>query len=170
MGQALNASYGPAATGRRATVSRPNDDDLTRAGVEILLDRPRRLMLDAYAFIEYDDKTGRDLIQDMLRLSKEMPQVKAGGRLPMSLMRDLLWASLLEDDPALTREQTSRLLTLRNMIEVLNAMLAALTKALPEAAKAASGERPQQAASEESPSASLPSLSSNGEDTGSSAV
>lgn len=90
-------------------------------GIAIELDRPRTLVCDFNALIEFQRIVGRNPIQ-----GNPLEQVDP------ETIRALLWACLIHEDPDLTLEDVGRMITFRNFTYVANRLIEAWEAALPE--------------------------------------
>jgi len=96
--------------------------DLKDAGVPVLLDKERHLKFDFNAFCEIEEKFGSvEKAFDSLE-GKEFKSI-----------RFLLWVALIHEDESLTEKEAGKLFTLRQLPEVTEAIVEALSKGLPEA-------------------------------------
>src|SRR4029077_10007506 len=94
----------------------------------------------ALAFIKYASETGGDLLNDVRRIGTEL--VAAGkaasgegvGGLgaPIGLMRDILWAGLVDAQPMLKRDDVARMFGFREMEPIMKAITEALRLSMPE--------------------------------------
>lgn len=132
-------------------------DTVLNASVPVTLDgRDYVLRYRAWAFITYLEATGRDLMTDVQEMGAmitagqsdagqadaapplaSVPIGKVFGRL-----RDILWAGLTDAQPDIKRDDVSRMLDLRQLPVVTEAVMGALRLTLPEQAVT---ERPTEA-------------------------
>jgi hypothetical protein len=119
-------------------------DNILSASVPISLDgQEYELRYHAYAFIEYADKCGGDLLHDLRQLGEGLRGLNAGQETdsPVALapllvkVRDLLWAGLIEAHPELTRADVGRLFGFADLGALAPVIMQALTRTLPEASK-----------------------------------
>src|SRR6185503_15901965 len=86
--------------------------------VRIKLDRERILVLDYNAFAEFEDQIGKpwNYYVTLIAKAQELPaeeQVNAALELlGVRVLRALLWAALIHEDPRLTIRQTGELMAL----------------------------------------------------------
>lgn len=128
-------------------------DNILSASVPISLDgREYELRYHAYAFIEYADKCGGDLLADLRGLGEGLRGLKGGEEAPpvalaplLVKVRDVLWAGLIEAQPELTRENVGRLFGFADLGALTPAMMQALTRTLPDAPKQPPPARPTKA-------------------------
>ena len=90
---------------------------------KVTLDRERRLCFDYGAWIRLEEATGRSVVEllDPRYISS------ATG------VRDLLWAGLLHEDPDLTREQVTGMLTIGRLVELQRTIAEAVNASMPDA-------------------------------------
>jgi hypothetical protein len=97
------------------------------------------------AFMRYLKEFKRDIFTDLSRLDVEgsalrnlgsgnLTQTPSGAGLGslFELVRDLLWAGLLEVQPAMTLEDVTNLLDMRSLMPVLPAIAAAVQAGMPQ--------------------------------------
>ena len=94
---------------------------IKKAGTKIMLDRERIISFDFNALVEIEERYG-SLEKGLSRL--ENPKMKD--------IRYLLYLTLKGDDETLTEEKTGKLITLKNMGEVVEALSQSLEESLPE--------------------------------------
>lgn len=92
-----------------------------RAGVEVVLDRPRLLLLNFNALAEIEetfeiDGLDAQAVFDLFKSNK------------VSTLRTLAWIMLKQEDPDLTLEAVGRLITYRVSKDILKAMLLAFSR------------------------------------------
>lgn len=90
--------------------------------VKINLDKPRTLLLDMNAMIEFDNATGLNYLE----FSRNLKNASAKE------LRALLWCMLIHEDKTLTIEQVGALVTKDNMQDVFIALLTAQMINMPE--------------------------------------
>ena len=89
--------------------------------IPIELDKKRNLMLDLNAMVNFEEATGKNVLQgDSL------------NNLSAKDLRALLWACLLHEDKDLTLEQVGGMIHSGNMEAVANKLTAAWEVAMPE--------------------------------------
>jgi hypothetical protein len=124
-------------------------ENLVNPSVEIRLDgQDFILRYRAFAFIQYAQATGGDLLRDVRALGAQLTEfgelAQAGeiaglGSL-FEQVRDILWAGLVDAQPAIARDDVARLFTLADFQPIATAIGAALQAGLPVPKDA--GKRP----------------------------
>lgn len=132
-------------------------DNILGAGVPITLDgQPYELRYHAYAFIQYADAVGGDLLHDLRTLGESLRGFEAAQHdadaPPVALgpllikIRDALWAGLIEAHPDVTRDDVARMFGFSDLNAIAPVMMQAITRTLPDAPQAKT-PRPTRAAS-----------------------
>jgi hypothetical protein len=104
--------------------------------VEIELDRKRQLCFDYNAFAELQDQgydyTDPAFIASLQPIKDRLGFIAKPARPSLKMMRALLWAGLLLDDPTLTPQQVGSLIPLyeRRAAEIFSKVLEAFTLAM----------------------------------------
>ena len=101
---------------------------LPRVRVSVQLDRPRTLVLDFNAYCRVEEVTGISLLVGQEAFSS------------MRMMRAIVWAGLLHEDPTLTLEGVGDLLQEANAEEVLGKIYVAYGLSLPDLDEDEEGE------------------------------
>lgn len=91
--------------------------------IPVQLDRERTLVYDYAAILALEEVAGVNLLQGV-DLNAVFGSAKG--------VRDFLWAGLLHEDPDLTREQVTALLSFDRIVEVGAAITTALNEAMPK--------------------------------------
>jgi hypothetical protein len=110
-----------------------------RGIVEIELDKPRRLRYTLGCLIALEESCGIFLTE--LEGAKKSPR----------LLRDLLWAGLIDEDPGLTREAVGGLVGMAELAGIWNAVTRALGAGLGELTRPDPSGPPQAAGGENPP-------------------
>ena len=100
----------------------------------------------AYAFIQYADAVGGDLLHDLRTLGESLRGFEAAQHdadappvalAPLLLkIRDALWAGLIEAHPDVTRDDVARMFGFSDLNAIAPVMMQAITRTLPDAPKA----------------------------------
>ena len=98
--------------------------------VPVMLDRPRMLRFDLGAMVLFEKTTGKNALA-------------IGNDLDAETILSLLWASLKSEDPALTMEAVSHMVSPLNIIMVEEKLAEAFQGAMPEAAPEGKTSSPQ---------------------------
>lgn len=86
--------------------------------IEITLDRPRTLVFDFNAMVAIEEATGEAILAPgFWDRFQEKPKAK--------ILRGLLWACLLKDDPGLTLDQAGQMITFANMGQIIDKIIQA---------------------------------------------
>lgn len=117
--------------------------------VSIKLDKTRYLRYDFDALCELEqlyDKSFIEIMTDVFGFS-EIPAEEDADKeglekkiltrarsIKLSLIRDFLWAGLLDDDPDLTPKQVSKMIKMPNLPEITAKLLEAVSIAFPKEA------------------------------------
>jgi hypothetical protein len=91
----------------------------------------------ALAFIKYASETGSDLLNDIRRIGTDLAaagamQNGAGIGGPITTMRDVLWAGLVDAQPILKRDDVARMFGFREIEPIMKAITDALRLSMPE--------------------------------------
>ena len=89
----------------------------------IVLDKPRRLLLDLNAMVDFEKATGKNALQ-------------IGEDLSATDLRALLWACLRHEDELLLPGQVGAMIHAGNMADVAKTLTEVYQKGMPEAKKA----------------------------------
>lgn len=151
-------------------------DHILPASVPVTLDGAAYVLrYRAYAFITYAEQCGGDLLHDFTETGKQLAaigeaQQKAlADSLPpppsnlgpiFARIRDLLWAGLVDAQPAITRDQAARLFSFGELQDVVNHIAKAVQLGLPKQPEDAPPANPI------APGPRLDSASSNGRGSG----
>jgi len=99
--------------------AKPNE---AKPDVKIMLDRERVLRFDLNAMCEFETTTGQDLFDGGF----------PGTKMTFVIMRFMLWACLLDEDPTITLKQVGRLIGIWNMNYVTSRLSLAYEVAIPK--------------------------------------
>lgn len=97
--------------------------DMKQTGVPIELDKTRHLVFDLNAFCDLEERYD-DVFTAMDKISNK-PK--------FSDIRFILYVALRQEDENLTEKQTGKLITLKNVDKVVDAIAKAINEAMPEA-------------------------------------
>ena len=92
--------------------------------VEVVLDKPRKLLLDMNAMASFEEQTGKNFFEFSSGLVKE--------RISAKDLRAFLWCALVHEDSGLTVEQVGSMIRADNMVEVQRRLAEAQSVNLPE--------------------------------------
>lgn len=114
------------------------------ASVPITLDgREYVLRYRAHAFIVYAEVSGRDLLMDIRKMGAGLTNAGAaegaGLALVCGMLRDVLWAGLVDAQPDIQCEDVGRMFGLADLGTIMPAVTAALQKTMPEAPERPTG-------------------------------
>ncbi len=109
----------------------------TAPGVEIVLDRPRRLVYDFNALAAIEETLGINALDPALW--------EDAALMTATRLRAVLWAGLLADDPDLTIEAVGAMLTPDRIETATEALTAALAASYPDGGEDADPDRPPEA-------------------------
>ena len=87
--------------------------------VPIELDKPRRLLLDLNAMVNYQKATGKDLWE-------------SGEKFSANDLRALLWVCLQHEEPTLTPIDVGKMVHTGNMKRVTETLMQVYSNAMPE--------------------------------------
>jgi hypothetical protein len=126
--------------------------------VPVELDKPRHLCYGAAAFIEFKEKTGKDLLHYVRDLAGKFASAgpvldeKTGAMLPnenyevpYKEFRDILWAGLIHEDPDLDPRDVSNMFSLANIMDLMPLVMEAFTLAMPKQQAANGNGHPRKA-------------------------
>ncbi len=122
------------------------EGNILSASHPIVLDGKRYLLrYRAWAFIKYAEECKGDLISDIRQVGtkiskgaldaiKDSEQESGVSVLAAALckLRDIVWAGLIDAQPAMKRDEVAKLLDLRGLNDVLVAVTAAIQLTMPE--------------------------------------
>jgi hypothetical protein len=101
--------------------------------VKVMLDKERHLCYGAAAFIEFKEMTGTDLLKYMRELSEKFSALQETQEFPLKEFRDILWAGLIHEDPALTPREVSNMFSLLSLTDLIPLVMEAFTLGMPKA-------------------------------------
>ena len=93
---------------------------LPQVRIPVDLDRPRTLVLDFNALCKVEEVTGINLLVGEAAFSS------------MRMVRAMVWAGLLHEDPTLSLHRVGEILQTSNMEKILDAIVKAYDAAMPE--------------------------------------
>ena len=114
--------------------------------VDVVLDKPRRLLYNLNAMAAYERETGKNF----MAISEE--------KMSATIVRAILWAGLVHEDKDLTVEQVGEMMSTDNMLAIQEKVLLAMTANAPVAKAPA---EPAESGQETPPLAAAPTESAS---------
>ena len=108
-------------------MSKSSSYDAKTQGIKITLDKPRKVIYNFNSFIAL-----QQLFEDERETSVDLDELlKQAEKGNLRIIRALLWAGLVEDDPTLTELETGRIIDPYNLKAVTEALTKAITVSMP---------------------------------------